>query len=101
VTSSVDHGGRRSRPWVFTEHGALMAASVLHTPRAIDMSVFVVRAFIQLRDSATPHRDLAAKLGELERRVGAHDAEIEGIFAALRKLIRPPLRPRRAIGFSS
>jgi hypothetical protein len=101
VTSSVDHGGRRTRPWVFTEHGALMAASVLHTPRAIDMSLFVVRAFIQLRNAAAPHRELAAKLGELERRVGGHDDEIETIFASLRRLIRPPTRPRRAIGFSS
>jgi hypothetical protein len=78
-----------------------MAASVLHTPRAIDMSIFVVRAFIQLRDSAPSHRELAAKLGELERRVGGHDAELETIFAALRRLLHPPSRPRRSIGFST
>ncbi len=101
VTSSAGHGGRRKRPWAFTEHGAIMAASVLRTPRAIDMSIFVVRAFIQLRDVAAPHRELAAKLGELERRVSGHDDELEEILRALRRLIQSPRRPQRAIGFSA
>ncbi len=101
VTSSTGHGGRRNRPWAFTEHGAIMAASVLRTPRAIDMSIFVVRAFIQLRDAAVPHRELAAKLGELERRVTGHDHQLEGIVRTLRRLIQPAPRPQRAIGFSS
>ena len=101
VTSSAGHGGRRTRPWAFTEHGAIMAASVLHTARAIDMSIFVVRAFVQLRDMAVPHRELGAKLGELERRVEGHDDEIEEILGALRRLIQPPPRPQRAIGFKN
>lgn len=101
VISSGGHGGRRSRPWVFTEHGAIMAASVLNSPRAIDMSIFVVRAFVQLRELAAPHRELAAKVGELERRVTGHDDELEEILRALRRLIQPTPRPQRAIGFAN
>ena len=99
VISSGGHGGRRTRPWAFTEHGAIMAASVLSTARAIDMSLFVVRAFLQLRDLVTPHREIAAKLDELERRVSDHDAELKVILVALRKLVQPPARHRRTIGF--
>lgn len=100
VISSGAHGGRRKRPWVFTEHGALMAASVLSTARAIEMSIFVVRAFLRLREITEPHRELAAKLDELERRVMNHDDELQAILAALRQLIQPPSQPRRAIGFA-
>jgi hypothetical protein len=101
VISSGAHGGRRTRPWVFTEHGAVMAASVLSTARAIDMSIFVVRAFLQLRDLAAPHRELATKLEELEQRVTGHDDELQAILIALREMIQPPSRQRRAIGFTS
>jgi hypothetical protein len=64
VISSRSHGGRRTRPRVFTEHGATMAASVLNTARAIAMSVFVVRAFPRLRDLSAPYRDLSVKLDD-------------------------------------
>ena len=100
VISSGGHGGRRTRPWAFTEHGALMAATVLNSARAIEMSLFVVRAFLQLRDLAASHRAFAAKLADLERKVGRHDEELKTIISALRKLIAPPLKQRRAIGFS-
>jgi hypothetical protein len=86
---------------VFTEHGAVMAASVLSTARAIDMSIFVVRAFLQLRDLTTPHRELASKLDELEQRVTGHDDELQAILIALREMIQPSSRQRRAIGFAS
>lgn len=101
VISSGAHGGRRTRPWVFTEHGAVMAASVLSTARAIDMSIFVVRAFLQLRDLTAPHRELATKLEELEQRVTGHDDELQAILIALREMIQPPSQQRRAIGFAS
>jgi hypothetical protein len=78
-----------------------MAASVLSTARAIDMSIFVVRAFLRLRDLTAPRRELATKLAELESRVTGHDDELRAILAALRKLIQPPAGPRRAIGFAS
>ena len=101
VISSGGHGGRRTQPWAFTEHGAIMAATVLRSARAIEMSIFVVRAFVQLRDVAAAHRELAIKLSALERKVAGHDEEFKAIIAALRKLIVPPLRQRRRIGFFS
>ena len=101
VISKGGRGGRRTSPWAFTEHGAIMAATVLRSARAIDMSIFVVRAFVRLRDAAASHRELAVKLSALERRVAGHDDELTSIIAALRKLIVPPLRQRRRIGFFS
>ena len=89
VISSGAHGGRRSRPWVFTEHGALMAASVLNTVRSIDTSIYVVRAFLRLRDLATTHRELVGKLDVLEHRVTGHDEELRAVLTALRQLIQP------------
>jgi hypothetical protein len=99
VTSSL-HGGRRYRPWVFTEHGALMLASVLSSTVAIDASVRVVRAFVRLRELVSASTELAGKLSQLERRLGTHDEAIAQLFAALRQLIAPPISPkRREIGF--
>jgi hypothetical protein len=99
VTSSSGHGGRRNLPWAFTEHGAIMAASVLNSSRAVEMSVFVVRAFVRLRDLARGHAALAEKLRQLERRVGGHDSEIAGILEAIRQLMTPLAAPRKRIGF--
>jgi hypothetical protein len=99
VISSGGHGGRRTRPWAFTEHGAIMAATVLSSPRAVEMSIFVVRAFLRLRDLTASHRELAAKLAALEHKVSGHDDELKKILGALRQLIAPPLRQQRAIGF--
>jgi len=76
-----------------------MAATILKSPRAVEMSVFVVRAFVRLRELARNHAELALKLDALEQRVTGHDADLEDMFAALRKLIQPPRRPRRQIGF--
>ncbi len=88
-----------SLPWAFTEHGAIMAASVLNSRRAVQMSVFVVRAFIRLRALAISHAALAAKLRELESRVSGHDQELLEIIKAIRQLTGPPASPRRRIGF--
>lgn len=87
-------------PWAFTEHGAIMAASVLNSPRAVEMSVFVVRAFVQLRDVARTHAVLAKHLAALERRVASHDADLKRLFAVLRQLVEPPATARRRIGFA-
>jgi hypothetical protein len=90
----------RYLPFAFTEHGVIMAASVLNTPRAIDVSVFVVRAFVKLREFLSTHRELADKLAELECKVAGHDAAIESLVAAIRRLMQPPpAPPRRSIGF--
>jgi hypothetical protein len=97
--SSLTHGGRRKLPYVFTEHGAIMAANVLKTREAVRMSVFVVRAFVRLRQTVATHRELTTQVDELERKVGRHDQAIAAIIKALRELAEPPKRERRPIGF--
>ncbi len=100
TSSSVSHGGRRYLPYAFTEHGAIMAASVLNTPRAIETSVYVVRAFVKLRELLSTHKELAGKLAELERKVGSHDTAIQSLVTAIRRLMEPPpAPPRPRIGF--
>jgi hypothetical protein len=71
-----------------------MAASVLNTSRAIETSVYVVRAFVKLRDLLSTHRELAGKVAELERKVGSHDEAIQSLVAAIRRLMEPPPTPR-------
>lgn len=97
ATSKIGRGGRRTLPFVFTEHGAIMAANVLKSKQAVRMSVFVVRAFVRLREVAVAHHELAAKLKELEQKVGRHDADIQAIIKALRQLMQPPEKPKRQI----
>jgi hypothetical protein len=92
-------GGRRYLPFVFSEHGAIMAASVLNSTRAVEMSVFVVRAFVRLREILSTHKELAAKVSELERRLGTHDARIREIVRAIRELTEIPAKPHKQIGF--
>jgi hypothetical protein len=85
-------------PYAFTEHGAIMAASVLNTRRAIEASVFVVRAFVKLREMLAAHKELALKLTELEQRIRGHDQQIQAIVEAIRRLMAPPERPPGPIG---
>jgi hypothetical protein len=92
-------GGRRRPPIAFTEHGALMAASVPNSPRAIEASLYVVRAFVSLRDMLAAHRELADRLDALERRLASHDEAIVGVVAAIRKLMETPASRKRPIGF--
>jgi hypothetical protein len=87
ATSSGGWGGRRKLPYAFTEHGALMAASVLNSPKAVEMSIVVVRALVELRQFLATNRELAAKLVEPERRIAAHDESIVGLFEAVRRLM--------------
>jgi phage regulator Rha-like protein len=86
-------------PHAFTEHGAIMAANVLNSPRAVQMSVLVVRAFVRMRQVLAAHKELAAKLAELEQKLGTHDEHIEAIFEAIRQLMSQPDSPGRRIGF--
>ena len=95
----VGRGGRRYLPYAFTEHGALMAANVLNSPRAVLMSVSVVRAFVRMRTALADTRELARKLADLERKIAGHDESIQTLFEAIRQLMAPPERPRRSIGF--
>jgi hypothetical protein len=103
-------GGRRYLPLAFTEHGAIMAATILNTPRAVEVSVYVVRAFVRLRDALASHTDLAKKLEELEKKTEAlaqnHDelaantrAQFRAVLNALRALMSPPEPKKRPIGF--
>jgi hypothetical protein len=103
-------GGRRYLPYAFTEHGALMAANLLNSSRAIEVSVYVVRAFVRLRETLAAHKDLARKLEELERKTEAlalkHDAlaahthaQFKEVIEALRRLMSSPAPNRRPIGF--
>lgn len=100
ATSKPGRGGRRYMPCAFTEHGALMAANVLNSPRAIEASVYVVRAFVRLRDMVASNKALAAKLEELEKRLDTHDQAIAGLIDTMRQLMKPQDPPgKRKIGF--
>jgi len=96
-TSTLGHGGRRNRPYVFTEHGAIMAANVLNSRRAVQMSVFVVRAFLKMRALLGDNRDLAQKLAglekELKKRLDVHDTVIVTILQRVMDIIDPPALP--------
>jgi hypothetical protein len=107
ATSKKGRGGPRKLPYAFTEHGAVMAANVLNSERAVAMSVYVVRAFVKLREVLAGNEQLAKKLDDLERkltgRLDIHEKAILQLFAQIRDLLRPPPpqpKPRRRrIGF--
>lgn len=103
VVANCDHLQRLKfspmLPYAFTEHGTIMAATVLNSPRAIQISIYVVEAFVRLRELLLSNRALAHKLEELERRIASHDKHIQAIFEAIRQLLSPPDQPRREIGF--
>jgi phage regulator Rha-like protein len=107
IATSSSHIGRRYLPYVFTEHGAIMAANVLNSERAVTMSVFVVRAFVKLREALASTAELARKLDDLERKLTSrqniHEKAIIQLFTQLRDLLRPeppqPAPKRRRIGF--
>jgi hypothetical protein len=100
IAISSSHGGRRKLPWVFTEHGALMLASVLSSEVAVEASVRVVRAFILMREQLAAHKELSIKLGELESRVSGHDQAIQDLFEAIRQLVEPAAEKKpKEIGF--
>lgn len=88
--SNAGRGGRRTLPWAFTEHGALMAATVLNSPRAVQLSLVVIRAFVALRRMVSDQQMLAAKLAELDSRVGEHDEQFAAIIEAIRQLTASP-----------
>jgi len=101
VTSNSTRGGRRYLPHAFTEHGAIMAATVLNSRRAIEMSLFVVRAFVQMRQALAVNQHVVSKLFELEARLDSHDEEIQGLVEAIRELLTPLPASQRRIGFEA
>lgn len=105
VVANCDHLSRlkfsQYLPFAFTEHGAIMAASVLNTPRAVEMSVFVVRAFVRLRSLLGTHKEVITKLAELERKLTTHDKQIVALVEAIKQLMTPPEPTgKKSIGFS-
>ena len=104
VVANCDHLEKlkfsKALPLVFTEHGAIMAASVLNSPEAVEVSVFVVRAFVQLRETIAGHKELAHKISQLDRKLSGHDDQILVLVEAIKRLMDPKPPPKtRRIGF--
>jgi hypothetical protein len=100
ATGSQKHRDPRFRPWVFTEHGALMAANILRSDRAIHISVFVIRAFMRLREQAVANAAILKRLAEIDNGLLQHDAALRDIYRKLLPLLQPPADPpKRRIGF--
>jgi len=105
--SKHGRGGRRTLPYAFTEHGAVMAANILKSPRAVQISVFVVRAFVKMREMLIEQRDLAKKLEDLEERLterlDIHETAIVEVLRQVMTLLappqNPPIKPKKKIGF--
>lgn len=99
-TSNI-RGGRRYRPYVFTEQGVAMLSGILQSKRAITMHIAIMRAFVRLRAVLSSHKDLARKLEELEEKFIDHDEKLAEIFDAIRKLMYPPVpKNKQKIGFN-
>jgi len=94
-------GIRRALPYAFTEQGVAMLSGVLNSPRAVQVNIAIMRAFVRLREMLLASKELAQKLAQLERKIEKHDEEIVLIFDAIRELMAPPVKPRRRIGFES
>ena len=102
VTGSQKHRDPRLRPWAFTEHGAVMAANVLRSERAIHMSVFVVRVFVRLREHVAANQAILKRLAEIDRTLLEHDTALLDLYEKLLPLLQPPPDlPKRRIGFHS
>lgn len=100
ATANKGRGGRRSLPYAYTEHGAIMAATVLNSRKAIAMSVFVVRAFVRLRQSVPANVEFAGKIQQLQKHLETHDNSIGEIIRVVNRLMQPPLSRRTKIGFA-
>jgi len=100
ATSNKGRGGRRSLPYAFNEHGAIMAATVLNSQQAVEMSIFVVRAFVRIRQMLAANREFADRIKELEEHLKTHDGKIQEIVKVIKRLMAPPPRRRSKIGFA-
>jgi len=100
ATSKIGRGGRRSLPYAFTEHGAIMPATVLNSEQAVEMSVYVVRAFVRLRAALAADRELTGRIEELEKHLQTHDGAIQEIIKVIKRLMNPPPSRRSKIGFA-
>ena len=96
ATSNGGRGGRRYNPYAFTEQGVAMLSTVLRSPRAVQVNIEIMRAFVKLREMLATHRDLARRLEEMEKK---YDGQFRIVFDAIRELMRPPEKARPRIGF--
>jgi len=106
VVAKCDHLEKlkfsRVLPYAFTEHGAIMAASVLNSPQAAEISIFIVRAFVKLRQAISEHKELSRKISQIERHLSGHDEQINAIIKTIKQLIQPaPVPKKRRIGFDT
>lgn len=102
VISKPGRGGRRHRPYAFTEHGALQAASVLNSPAAIQMSLYVIRAFVKMREELTANVTILKRLAEIDKTLLQHDSALRDVYKKLLPLLAPPPEPpKRRIGFNA
>ena len=102
ATSSASRRGKTYRPWAFTEHGALMAANILRSEQAVRMSVYVIRAFVRLREVIAANSAILKRLAEIDRTLLQHDAALRDIYRKLLPLLQPPPDPpQRRIGFQT
>jgi len=99
IVTSNKRGGQRYIPYAFTEQGVAMLSGVLRSKRAIQVNVAIMRTFVKLREILSDHKELAEQFSLLERKVEKHDHEIHAIFEAIRRLMDPPARTKRTIGF--
>jgi hypothetical protein len=100
IATASAHGGRRKLPFAFTEHGAIMAATVLNSSKAVEMSVFVVRAFVKMREQLMATATLAKRLAEVENLLLTHDSTLRDLYQRIRPLLLPPPEPAKTkIGF--
>jgi hypothetical protein len=101
VMSKPGRGGRRHRPYAFTEHGALQTANVLNSPQAVRMSLYVIRAFVKMREELTANATILKRLAEIDKSIFLHDSALRDIYRKLLPLLAPPPEPpRRRIGFN-
>lgn len=96
ISKLEGRGGRRYRPYAFTEHGIAMLSSVLHSDRAVQVNIAIMRAFVQIRAMLSTHEDLRRKINEMEKR---YDSKFHAVFATLRQMLETPIPPKRQIGF--
>jgi hypothetical protein len=102
ATTSRRRHGATYLPWAFTEHGALMAANILRSERAVHMSIYVIRAFVRLREQVAANEAVLKRLAEIDRTLLKHDTSLRDIYRKLLPLLQPPPQPpKRRIGFLS
>lgn len=102
ATSSSRHRGATYRPWAFTEHGAPIAANILRSGHAVQMSIYVIRAFVRLREQVAANQAILRRLAEIDKTLLQHDASLRDIYHKLLPLLQPaPEPPKRRIGFTS